>query len=423
MAPLRFLLLTSALLLAPPAFAAPARELVALDASLARIQEDHRQGRLEEKACTDAIAAFRSDLAATISGLEPSSDNAALHARILSRLGEPKEAFAALGPALARDPDAAGLRLALSQVLLEQKNYRAALAEANAVLERDPRNKEALAIKFESQGRAEPSPAASSAQAPAHSAAAAAPVVAAKSRGPRPSVVPSIESAEPPVPVPESGGLPLWPVVPAAGLGVAAFAVRRSRTTVESEDGFNEGDRPQPGRLQEFVAGAVLAGMAGAAVYLGGVYVVGAATPLANRFMAGPGQQAMRLARSQTGAINPGKAKAANEVPKILARVIPFPDGSRMPDNIGKIGDSRVFVTAADDIAGLNAQQLSSRLGIPPSGRFLIMRFPAPNSAIATPIKHIDPQFIGRGLTTGNAREFVIPNGPRTAEMTFEIIK
>lgn len=305
MAPLRSLLLSSALLLAPLAFAAPAPELVALDATLARTQEDHKQGRLDAQAYTDVIAEFRTDLAATVSGLEPSSANAALHARILSRLGDPKEAFAALGPALAREPDDAGLRVALSQVLLEQKNYPAALTEANAVLERDPLNKAALAIKFEAQGRAEPSGATTLAQAPAAGPPAAAPVVVAKPRAPRSTVVP-FDSSEPSAPVPESGGRPLWPILPAAGLGAAAFVVRRSRAPVESEDGFNADDRPQPGRLQEFVAGAVLAGMAGAAVYLGGAYIVAAA-------MAGPGQQALRLAQSQTGAINPRSVLATGQ--------------------------------------------------------------------------------------------------------------
>lgn len=318
MVPLRFFFLSTLLLLARSSFAEPAPQLVALDALLARTQEDHRQGRLEAKAYGDAIAAFRTDLAATVSRLEGSSDNAALHARILSRLGEPKGAFAALGPALAREPDDAGLRVALSRVLLEQKNYRAALAEANAVLEGDPRNKEALAIKFESEGRADPSRAAASVQGPgAGGAAAAEPgaaVVVPRARGPRPNVVPPPDGSQPTPPDSESGGLPLWPVLPAAGLSVAAFAVRRSRMTVESEEGFNEDDRPQPGRLQEFVAGSVLAGLAGAAVYLGGVYVVAAASPLANRFMAGPGQQAMRLAQSQTGAINPRSASATGQV-------------------------------------------------------------------------------------------------------------
>lgn len=422
MATFRFLLLSSALFLVPLAFAEPAPQLVALDASLARTQEDHRRGRLEPKAYEDAIAAFRTELAATVSGLEPSSDNAALHARILSRLGDPKEAFAALGPAMARDPGDAVLRVALSQVLLEQKNYPAALAEANAVLELDPGNKAALAIKFESQGRAEPSRATTSAQAPAEGAAAGVEVVT-KARAPQPIVVPSLDSAESSVPVPESGGLPLWPVLPAAGLGVAAFTLRKSRTTVESEDGFNEDDRPQPGRLQEFVAGAVLAGMAGGAIYLGGVYVVAIGIPIAQRFMAGPGQQAMRLAHSQAGAINLGKEKAVNEVPRVLARVIPFPDGSELPPTIGKYGDARVFVTAADDIAGLNAQQLAARLGINPSDRFLIMRFPAPKTTIATPINHPDARFVGRGSTIGKAREFVMPNVPIPPETTLEIIK
>jgi len=199
--------------------------------------------------------------------------------------------------------------------------------------------------------------------------------------------------------------------------------VAKSRKTVESEDGFNEDDRPQPGELQRFVAGSILAGLAGAGLYLGGAYVVAAGTPIVTRFMAGPGQQAMRLAQSEAGAINPGNVKAANEVPKMMARVIPFPTGSEVPPTIGMPGSVNVFVTASEDVAGLNAQQLQTRLGIQPAIRYLVMRFPAPKSAMATPIKYSDAQFIGRGLTSGGAREFVVPNLPIPSGTTFEIIK
>jgi hypothetical protein len=103
--------------------------------------------------------------------------------------------------------------------------------------------------------------------------------------------------------------------------------------------------------------------------------------------------------------------------------VIPFPAGSEIPPTIGKPGRLDVFVTAAEDIAGLNAKQLQTRLGIEPSTRYLVMRFPAPKTAMATPIKHLDPRFVGRGLTIGKAREFVIPNVPIPSETTLEIIK
>ncbi len=104
---------------------------------------------------------------------------------------------------------------------------------------------------------------------------------------------------------PKDGGIPLWPMLPIAGLGAAAYAVTKSRKTVESEDGFDEEHRPLYGRLQQFVAGAILAGITGAGVYLGAAYAVSIGVPLAARFVSGPGQQALRLAHSEAGAINP----------------------------------------------------------------------------------------------------------------------
>lgn len=106
-------------------------------------------------------------------------------------------------------------------------------------------------------------------------------------------------------PAPRDGGILLWPLLPAFGLGAAAYAVAKSRKTVESADGYNENDRPQAGELQRFVAGSILAGLAGAGLYLGGAFAVGAAAPAAARFMSGPGQQAVYLAQSEVGAINP----------------------------------------------------------------------------------------------------------------------
>jgi hypothetical protein len=70
-------------------------------------------------------------------------------------------------------------------------------------------------------------------------------------------------------------------------------------------------------------------------------------------------------------------------------------------------------VTAAEDIAGMNAAQVAKRLGIPNSERgFKIFEFSAPKSGIASPVFRTDIGFIGGGLTSGGAREFVIPNGP-----------
>lgn len=100
----------------------------------------------------------------------------------------------------------------------------------------------------------------------------------------------------------------------------------------------------------------------------------------------------------------------ANPVPSTLARVIP----EGIPaTTLGKPGAVDVFVTAADDIAGMNATQIAQRLSIPssPAG-FKVVQFPTPQSGIASPVFRTDPGFIGGGRSAGGAREFVILNGP-----------
>ena len=100
----------------------------------------------------------------------------------------------------------------------------------------------------------------------------------------------------------------------------------------------------------------------------------------------------------------------ANPVPSTMARVIP----ERIPaTTLGRPGAADVLVTAAKDIAGKNASQIANRLGIPqsPTG-FRVFEFSTPQSGVASPVFRTDPGFIGGGLTSGGAREFVIPNGP-----------
>jgi hypothetical protein len=109
----------------------------------------------------------------------------------------------------------------------------------------------------------------------------------------------------------------------------------------------------------------------------------------------------------------------ANPVPETLARVIsgkgPFP-------TLGPPGKSDVFVTATDDIAGLNAKQIAERLTIDPADSFTVIKFPTPQSGLASPVNRLDPGFIGGGRTAGGAREFVIPNGPVPPRATTEVI-
>jgi hypothetical protein len=100
----------------------------------------------------------------------------------------------------------------------------------------------------------------------------------------------------------------------------------------------------------------------------------------------------------------------ANPVPSTLARVIP----EGVPaTTLGRPGAADVFVTAADDIAGMNAAQISQRLTIPQSPTaYRVIEFATPESGIASPVFRSDPGFIGGGRTAGGAREFVIPNQP-----------
>jgi RHS repeat-associated protein len=102
-----------------------------------------------------------------------------------------------------------------------------------------------------------------------------------------------------------------------------------------------------------------------------------------------------------------------NPIPSRLARVIP---GDLKPTTLGRPGAGDVFVTAADDIAGLNPAQLAERLTIPQSRTFTVIEFDTPASGLASPVFRNTPGFVGGGRTAGGAREFVLPNGPIPAD-------
>jgi RHS repeat-associated protein len=108
-----------------------------------------------------------------------------------------------------------------------------------------------------------------------------------------------------------------------------------------------------------------------------------------------------------------------NHVPRELARVIA--GRGRFP-TLGPPNRSDVFVTASEDIAGLNAHQIAERLTIGKADEFTVIRFRTPSTGLATPINRSDPGFVGRGRTAGNAREFVIPNGPVPSDAKIEVI-
>lgn len=110
----------------------------------------------------------------------------------------------------------------------------------------------------------------------------------------------------------------------------------------------------------------------------------------------------------------------ANPVPNTLAWVIP---GKGPYPTLGAPGAGDVFVTAADDIAGLNAPQIAKRLTIPESDTFTVVRFKTPQSGVASPINRTDPGFIGGGRTAGGAREFVIPNQSIPDSSVVEVVR
>jgi hypothetical protein len=112
-------------------------------------------------------------------------------------------------------------------------------------------------------------------------------------------------------------------------------------------------------------------------------------------------------------------AAVTNPVPSTLARVIP---GEGNFTDLGLQPAKDVFVTAAEDIGGMNAGQISTRLTIPSSETFTVIEFPTPSAGIATPINRTNPGFVGFGRTAGGAREFVIPNGPVPANATIRIV-
>jgi len=109
----------------------------------------------------------------------------------------------------------------------------------------------------------------------------------------------------------------------------------------------------------------------------------------------------------------------ANPVPSTLARVIP---GEGPFPTLGLPGSADVFVTDPAAISGMTPAQISQRLGIPASDTFSVIQFPTPAQGLASPVFRSNPGFIGGGVTSGGAPEFVIPNGPIPAGATTTIL-
>jgi tetratricopeptide (TPR) repeat protein len=142
----------------PTATAKQPSEIERLEQVLGRAQDARNQGELKPDRYEQFLVQFRASLEQAW-GLSPRTPaDSASYARIQARLGDSAQALAALGPALQQDPQNADLRLTFGEVNFERKDYPAALAEANAVLERDPGNKRAIALKRFSEGRVSGTP-------------------------------------------------------------------------------------------------------------------------------------------------------------------------------------------------------------------------------------------------------------------------
>lgn len=410
----------------------PAPELAWLDQRLALILED----RVSPERLKVLLGRFRADLEAVNAVIAPSPANAALYALILARLGEFERAAGILDDSLLRDPGNSTLRTALAQVRFDQKDYPAALAAANAVLERDPSNKEALALRHFSEGRVAMNggTSESASSSPSPGPAPKSPSRRFHFASPDPATLPfklpvkiSPASAPPDLRIGDApaapGPLPWVPLAEAATLGLAAFEVSRRRAAYASSEGLDDEHPKSVGRYQRLVAGAILAGAAGAVIYTLGAAVVSAA-PVALGYATSIGNHGLRLASSGVGAVNPNEFKIVNEMPITLARVIPLKDGMLISGMIGPFGQESTFVTAADDIANIPAVKLAERLGIESAPRYAIIRFPTPALNVASRITYYrNSLFVGRGLTSGGAREFQVPNVSIPQGATIEIVE
>ncbi len=134
---------------------------------------------------------------------------------------------------------------------------------------------------------------------------------------------------------------------------------------------------------------------------------VGTAVPGINTPVVSTGNQGQDDREPPPGAGNPNDNNSVNVIPTTLARVV---SGEGPFETLGPPGNNDVFVTTPEDIAGLNASQISQRLGIGQSDIFTIIEFPTPSEGLASPINRSDPGFVGSGQTSGGATEFVIPN-------------
>lgn len=146
-------LLALILALTSVAMPAAAQELSGFDRDLTEAEQALKQGRLTPQEFRAAAAKLRIDLQSAYERAAPSQANTTSYAALLRRLGEPDGALKALNGMLTQDPGNANLRLTVGQSLFEKQDFAGALSQAENVLKRDPQNREALALKYQSLGR------------------------------------------------------------------------------------------------------------------------------------------------------------------------------------------------------------------------------------------------------------------------------
>lgn len=361
-------------LLALPVAAAgssPAPALVSLDQVLTQTLRDKAQGRLAPDRCAEFSAKFRADLAAAKASVPSTTANTDLHARILARLGE----FDRFSANAVLAPRAGDTRSALSRIRFKEKTTPAVIAEERAILGSEP---------FNDNRAAQDAVEAEAATRKSHSALvdashrAAANLLANLPTPPAP-----LHDGQAPTSS-ESAGLAFTAALGAAG-AMLLFGGWGGKKLEERLPGI---------KIQMGMAAAL-----GGVLATAGIFLVPAA-PLASR------------------------PEVVNEVPQLVARVIPLKDGMRLSGMIGPSGQPSTFVTATEDIASTPAAQLAERLGIDSAPRYAIIRFPTPSVEIASRIAYNESSlFIGRGLTSGGAREFQVPNVMIPPNSTIEIVK
>lgn len=303
--------------LSPARAADPALpDLLKLEKDLTSEQRAKAEGSISPEQYESFLGRFRGTLTETVSRAPLVPEESAAHARILVLLGERNEAVAGLNRALEQHPRDSTLRLSLGQTYLEQQDYAAALAEATAVLETDPTNKNALFLKHQSIGRAPANSSGPGAQPAPASAASAEQRVAYTEQGNHRPIVTEVPVVPANEPAPrQKEPIPLLPFAIPLGAGLIGYGVYRNQRATW---GANEPlDKPTEVTDEQIAENRKKLKVAAASVAIGFgiVYalpiVIGAVPTAVSFIMRGRGGTSFQhLATSESGAIGPLTQKA-----------------------------------------------------------------------------------------------------------------